>query len=70
MAGVVGGLAVAVAAPAVVHDFKPEGRTAIEVGFEGERLFLLAPVAQNPLHRQRTRAKVQGQAGILEPARR
>ena len=70
LAGVVGGLTVAMAAPAVVHHFKAEGGAAIEVGFEGERLFLLAPAAQDPLYRQGTGAKIQGQAGILEPAGR
>ena len=43
--------------------------SAIEIGLEGQGLFLVTAAAHQPLHRQSPRPKLHGDAGILEPAR-
>jgi len=60
-------LAVAVAAPAVIEDFEPEGGRAIQVSLEGESLFLLAPMTYQPLNRQRARQQLQSKMGVFKP---
>src|SRR6202140_179609 len=40
------------------------------VGFESQGLLLMAPMAQGPLHGQRTRQEANGEASFFKPARR
>src|SRR5215469_4776470 len=58
------------AAPAVIHDFQPESRWAVEVGFESQGFFLFAPAAHKPVHGQGARKQIEGQLGAFKPSGR
>ena len=53
----------------MTDDIEMEARGESHVGFERERFLLLAPAAQDPLHRERTGQQANGETGILKPAR-
>src|SRR5579872_905370 len=54
-------------APAMSNYLKVKVRRAIEVGFEGQGLFLFMPAAHQPLDRQRSRSKAHCYPRIFKP---
>ena len=62
--------AATVRAPAVSHDVETESRRTAKVRFKSQSFLLLVDAAENPVNRQRTRAELQGDAGIFKTARR
>src|SRR5271154_3876881 len=53
----------------MADDIEMKSRRKSHVGFESERLLLLAPATQGPMHWKRARQQANGKTGILEPAR-
>ena len=60
----------AACAPAMAYDFQMEVRRSAQVGFKCQRLFLLVPAAQKPLHRKSSRTKLHGDVRIFKAAGR
>src|ERR1700740_803846 len=55
-------------APAMIEHVQPEARSAIQVSFESESLFLPAPVPEQPLEWDRSGQKANCQLCIFEKA--
>src|ERR1022692_2029208 len=51
------------------YDIEMESRRKSHIRFESERLLLLPPATQHPLHRQGSRQQPYSEMGVLEPAR-
>src|SRR5579872_189108 len=56
----------AVSAPTMAHDIKTECRLPAKIGFESQRRLLLIHAAEDPVNWQSSRAKLEGDAGVLK----
>ena len=53
----------------MVHDVELELGVVIEIGFEGDRLFLFSPMAEQPSEWHLARYEANGQLSIFKPSR-